>query len=96
MSQPVGLTTGQHSSGTRPESAGRLVVFVYLIACAVTLRVRWSKNHYLLREQVMPAHLEVVFCWYPEVVVFFPFANPPESPTGAYPVNPKKCRNQNH
>ena len=26
----------------------------------------------------MPAHLEVVFCWYPEAVVSFPFANPPE------------------
>ena len=37
VSQPVGLTTGQHSSGIPPESAGRLVVFVYLIACTVTL-----------------------------------------------------------
>ena len=32
MSQPVSLTTGQHFSGIRLESAGRLVVFVYLIA----------------------------------------------------------------
>ena len=54
MSQPVGLTTGQHSSGIRLESAGRLVVFVYLIVRAVTLRVRWGKNHYLLRSRPCP------------------------------------------
>ena len=78
MSQPVSLTTGQHSSGTCPESASRLVVFVYLIVCTVPLQVRWSKNHYLLREQAMPAHLEVVFYWYLEAVVSFPFTNPPE------------------
>ena len=33
VSQLVSLTTGQHFSGIRLESAGRLVVFVYLIAC---------------------------------------------------------------
>ena len=54
MSQPVGLTTGQHSSRIRPESASRLVVFVYLIVCAVTLWVRWGKNHYLLRSRSCP------------------------------------------
>ena len=26
-------------------------MFVYLVACAVTLRVRWGKNHYLLRSR---------------------------------------------
>ena len=32
MSQPIGLIAGQHFSGVCPESADRLVVFVYLIA----------------------------------------------------------------
>ena len=31
VSQLVGLTTRQHFSGTRPESAGSLVVFMYQI-----------------------------------------------------------------
>ena len=53
VSRPVGLTARQHFSGICPESADRLVVFVYLIACR-NLRVRWSKNHYLLEEQVVP------------------------------------------
>ena len=54
MSQPVGLTTRQHSSGICLESAGRLVVFVYLITCSITLWVRWGKNHYLLRSRSCP------------------------------------------
>ena len=35
MSQPVSLTTRQHSSRTRPESASRLVVFMYLASKVV-------------------------------------------------------------